>query len=196
MCVCAHAIFYIFLITWFIQKRKKRKEKKETSQNEYLDLKLKLNRFTFTILLQDPLAKKQKILFALILLFLQFTRFPTEVWEILLTPAFEQIQECAEIKGRHNKPACRAENGPNAFFADITLLTNNFHLASSFLLCCCIFSLKCLAIHIYRNSVNTTVKKNPISCFLLFQKTKTKKFKYLKLIFPKLRSVNKKFYRV
>lgn len=187
--------YFFFLIACFIQKRKKRKEKKETSQNEYLDLKLKLNRFTSPFFCKILLPRNKKIYSLLFFYFYNLSGFLQKSGNII-NPAFEQIQECAEIKGRHNKPACRAENGPNAFFADITLLTNNFHLASSFLLCCCIFSLKCLAIHIYRNSVKTTVKKNPISCFLLFQKTKTKKFKYLKLIFPKLQSVNKKFYRV
>lgn len=34
----------------------------------------------------------------------------------------------------HNKPEHRAENGPNVFLAAITLLTNIFHLESSFLL--------------------------------------------------------------
>lgn len=44
----------------------------------------------------------------------------------------------------HNKLERRPEIGHRASFDAITLLTNSFHLASSFLVCCCIFSLKCL----------------------------------------------------
>lgn len=38
------------------------------------------------------------------------------------------------------------KNGPKAFFAAKTLLTNIVHFTSSFLLCCFIFSLKCLQV--------------------------------------------------
>lgn len=45
----------------------------------------------------------------------------------------------------HKKPEYLDANGPSEIFAAITLLTNALHLASSFLLCLSIFSLKCLS---------------------------------------------------
>lgn len=72
VCVCVWAIF-IFLIACFIQKRKKRKEKKETSQNEYLDLKLKLNRFTSPFSCKILLPRNKKFYS---LLFFYFYNLP------------------------------------------------------------------------------------------------------------------------
>lgn len=71
--VRARANIYIFFNSVFHSKEKKKKEKKETSQNEYLDLKLKLNRFTSPFSCKILLPRNKKFYS---LLFFYFYNLP------------------------------------------------------------------------------------------------------------------------
>lgn len=66
--VCVCAIFFFFFNSVFHSK-----EKKETSQNEYLDLKLKLNRFTSPFSCKILLPRNKKFYS---LLFFYFYNLP------------------------------------------------------------------------------------------------------------------------